>query len=144
MAQFIGPLSGGEHGRDGALVQGSNVDVQSTADSGDLHGILWVIRHNGRAAAGQQHIGAVVHGNIVGDVVDQRGFLADILKNLIIHGFLLLRTERKRPCMAALSLLIADRYGLSVWKSSVEAYWPPLTPEHGFPSLSYKAQGAPP
>ncbi len=46
--------------------------------------------------------------------------------------------------MAALSLLIADRYGLSVWKSSVEACWPPLTPEHGFPSLSYKAQGAPP
>lgn len=37
--------------------------------------------------------------------------------------------------MAALSLLIADRYGLSVWKSSVEACWPPLTPEHGFPSL---------
>ena len=32
------------------------------------------------------------------------------------------------------------------YKSSVEACWPPLTPEHGFPSLqtAYKAQGAPP
>ena len=29
---------------------------------------------------------------------------------------------------------------------SVGAYWPPLTPEHGFPSLLYaaRAQGAPP
>ena len=89
MAQLIGPLPGGEHGRDGALVQGSNVDVQSTADGGDLHGILRVVRHNGRAAAGQQHIGAVVHGDIVGDVVDQGGFLADILKNRFKHGFLL-------------------------------------------------------
>ena len=26
----------------------------------------------------------------------------------------------------------------------VDAYWHPLTPEHGFPSLLYKAQGAPP
>ena len=33
---------------------------------------------------------------------------------------------------------------IPVWKS-VDAYWHPLTPEHGFPSLnSYKAQGAPP
>ena len=32
-----------------------------------------------------------------------------------------------------------------VW-GSVEAYWPPLTPEHGFPSLRWwtRAQGAPP
>ena len=28
--------------------------------------------------------------------------------------------------------------------SSVDAYWHPLTPEHGFPSLIYKTQGAPP
>ena len=28
--------------------------------------------------------------------------------------------------------------------SSVDAYWHPLTPEHGFPSLQYKIQGAPP
>ena len=27
---------------------------------------------------------------------------------------------------------------------SVDAYWHPLTPEHGFPSLRYKTQGAPP
>ena len=33
---------------------------------------------------------------------------------------------------------------ITVWKA-VDAYWHPLTPEHGFPSLiSYKAQGAPP
>lgn len=29
-------------------------------------------------------------------------------------------------------------------EDSVDAYWHPLTPEHGFPSLSYKTQGAPP
>ena len=28
--------------------------------------------------------------------------------------------------------------------SSVDACWHPLTPEHGFPSLQYRAQGAPP
>ena len=33
---------------------------------------------------------------------------------------------------------------ITVWKA-VDAYWHPLTPEHGFPSLiSYMAQGAPP
>ncbi|MBQ1410521.1 MAG: hypothetical protein IIY94_04515 [Oscillospiraceae bacterium] len=29
-------------------------------------------------------------------------------------------------------------------EGSVDACWHPLTPEHGFPSLIYKAQGAPP
>ena len=36
---------------------------------------------------------------------------------------------------------------VSLWNlhgSSVDAYWHPLTPEHGFPSLIYKTQGAPP
>ena len=33
---------------------------------------------------------------------------------------------------------------ITAWKA-VDAYWHPLTPEHGFPSLiSYMAQGAPP
>jgi len=32
----------------------------------------------------------------------------------------------------------------SLHGSSVDACWHPLTPEHGFPSLIYKTQGAPP
>ena len=29
-------------------------------------------------------------------------------------------------------------------QNSVDTSWHPLTPEHGFPSLKYKTQGAPP
>jgi hypothetical protein len=49
---------------------------------------------------------------------------------------------RKRPYSATLPKVgtaIRSLYG-----SSVDAYWHPLTPEHGFPSLKYKTQGAPP
>ena len=39
-----------------------------------------------------------------------------------------------------------NRYSFPVKtaRKAVEAFWLPLTPEHGFPSLSSKAQGAPP
>ena len=33
---------------------------------------------------------------------------------------------------------------VSCTEVSVDAYWHPLTPEHGFPSLHYKTQGARP
>jgi len=37
------------------------------------------------------------------------------------------------------------RSPLRLLEKSVEACWPPLTPEHGFPSLRWhRAQGAPP
>ena len=40
--------------------------------------------------------------------------------------------------------MYSSPFRITVWKA-VDAYWHPLTPEHGFPSLiSYKAQGAPP
>ena len=35
-------------------------------------------------------------------------------------------------------------FPLKLYGSSVDAYWHPLTPEHGFPSLIYITQGAPP
>ena len=57
---------------------------------------------------------------------------------------ILLCNERKRPCIAAPSPNDDRPLESAGWKDSVEAYWPPLTPEHGFPSLSYKVQGAPP
>ena len=31
-----------------------------------------IVGHNGRSTAGQHHIGAVVHGDVVGDVMDER------------------------------------------------------------------------
>lgn len=43
------------------------------------------------------------------------------------------------PCMAR-----HRRTHFRLRRSSVEAHWPPLTPEHGFPSLNHKAPGAPP
>ena len=122
MAKLVGLLPRSKHSGDGTLIQRSDVDIQPAADGGDLHGVLRIVRHDGRSAAGQQHIGAVVDGDIVRNVVDQRGVPSDILKNFFKHRF----------------------YSFSTAKIAVEALWPPLTPEHGFPSLSYKVQGAPP
>ena len=52
---------------------------------------------------------------------------------------------RKRRTDSVLPLQGKVRAALRPYGRSVEAHWPPLTPEHGFPSLSLaRAQGAPP
>ena len=52
---------------------------------------------------------------------------------------------RKRRTDSVLPLQGKVRAALRPYGRSVEAHWPPLTPEHGFPSLSLaRTQGAPP
>lgn len=52
---------------------------------------------------------------------------------------------QRKPCKYSIPRAIAagPRMGARQ-ENSVGAYWPPLTAEHAFPSLYYRAQGAPP
>ena len=52
--------------------------------------------------------------------------------------------SRKRLHSATLPKKIHSLPAEKLYGSSVDAYWHPLTPEHGFPSLKIKTQGAPP
>ncbi len=72
MVQLVCPFPRREHGGMVLRVERADVDVQATADGGDLLHFVQIVRHDGGAAAGQQNVGHVVDGDIIGDVVDQR------------------------------------------------------------------------
>ena len=74
-----------QHAGDGAAVQGANVDVQPAADGGDILHLGGIVGHNGRSTAGQHHVGAVVHGDVVGNIMNEGAFGADIGKLLCKH-----------------------------------------------------------
>ena len=80
MVQLRRLLPGPEHPLDAPLVQGADVDVQTAADGGDVLHVLRLVGHNGTAAAGQQNVGHIVDGDIIGDVVDQRHGFAHVVQ----------------------------------------------------------------
>lgn len=86
MSQFIGFLSRSNHSRNRPLIQRSDVDIQSAADGGDVFHFLQVICHDGRSTTAQQHVGAVVDGDIVGDVVNQRMPGPYVFQNFFEHA----------------------------------------------------------
>ena len=71
------------------------------ADGGDILHLGGIVGHNGRSTAGQHHVGAVVHGNVVGNIMNEGAFGADIGKLLCKHGVprqeRLLCMERRAP-----------------------------------------------
>ena len=93
MTQGRGLFPGPEHGLDAPLVQGADVDVQPAADGGDVLHVLRLVGHDGAAAAGQQDVGHVVDGDVIGDVVDQRHRAADAVQANTQHKNTLLTAK---------------------------------------------------
>ena len=83
MMKLIGFFSGQHHRFDAGFMQGSDIDIQCAADGSDLHHILRLIRHDRTSAAGQKHIGHIVDGDIVGNIVYQ----GDIFSYIFTTGF---------------------------------------------------------
>ena len=87
-----------EHRLDRALVERADVDVQSTADRRDLLDLALVVRHDGRRAAGQHDVGAVVHRDIVRDVVDERALASHVFEHFLKHiCFSFLNKKQEAP-----------------------------------------------
>ena len=78
-------FAGGKHGRNGSLIQRADVDVQSRADGGDFRRFLRFVRHNWAGAAGEDDVGHIVDGYIVGDIVYQSTPLPEPIKTILEH-----------------------------------------------------------
>ena len=90
MAELPGDLARLVHGGNGPGVQRADVEHEAAADLRDGGGVVLVVRHDGGATAGEQRVGAVVDGDVVGDAVHERRRCADVLKcsakHVLIHG----------------------------------------------------------
>ena len=86
-AQPVGSVSRQQHGGDGAAVQRADVEVQPGTQRGDVLDLGGIIRHDGGRPAGEDDVGTVVDGDVVGDVMDKRAFGPDVGKEVPKHGF---------------------------------------------------------
>ena len=87
-----------KHRLDRALVERADIDVQSTADRRDLLDLALVVRHDGRRAAGQHDVGAVVHRDIVRDVVDEGALASHVFEHFLKHiCFSFLNKKQEAP-----------------------------------------------
>ena len=85
-AQPVGGMARQKHGGDGAAVQSADVQVQPGTQRGDVLYLGGIVRHDGGRAAGQHHVGAVVDGDIVGDVMDEGASGPDVGEDALEHG----------------------------------------------------------
>ena len=96
--QRVRALARKEHRLDRALVERTDVDVQSTADRRDFLDLALVVRHDGRRAAGQHDVGAVVHRDIVRDVVDEGALASHVFEHFLKHiCFSFLNKKQEAP-----------------------------------------------
>ena len=89
MVQGVGALCGFFHGLDRTGIQCADIYIQAGADRGDLLDFFDGIGHDGGAAAGQQDVGHVAYGHVVGDAVDQGLLLPYVGNDLFKHRVLL-------------------------------------------------------
>ena len=96
--QRVRALARKEHRLDRALVERTDVDVQSTADRRDFLDLALVVRHDGRRTAGQHDVGAVVHRDIVRDVVDEGALASHVFEHFLKHiCFSFLNKKQEAP-----------------------------------------------
>ena len=87
MSQFISSLSCQEHTFDAALVERSDIDIESSADSGDILDIIRLVRHDRAASAREQYICNIIDRNVICDVVYQGYIASDIVDTFSQHFF---------------------------------------------------------
>ena len=90
------------HGLYRLAVEVAYVDVEATADGGDVLDVLGLVGHDGTPAAGEHRICDVVDGDVVGDVMHERRCLTYSAQSIRKHGLRLLsqnkRTHPFRVC----------------------------------------------
>ena len=67
-------------------MEGAQVEAEALGGQGDLGGLRRIVGHDGPGAGGQQEVGHVVGGDIVGDTVDEGGGLPHRLHNGSVHA----------------------------------------------------------
>ena len=72
VAQRGGLFARPVHRLDAPLVEGADVQIQAAAEGRDVLHVLRLVGHDGTAAAGQEDVGHIVDGDVIGDVMHQR------------------------------------------------------------------------
>jgi hypothetical protein len=83
MPQRIGALSRQKHGGDCPGIQRPNIEIQTVTARLDIFHFSGIIGHDRRTAAGKHHIGAVIHGHIIGDAMYQRNPYSDLFQHFL-------------------------------------------------------------
>ena len=78
------------HAPDTALIQGADIDIQSSADGSDILDVLRLIRHDRASPARKDHVRHIIDSHIIGDIVYQRRFFPHSIKIFSKHLFFLL------------------------------------------------------
>ena len=85
MPQGGGFQAGFQHGAGGRIPERSQIEDFRLAYGGDFLRLLLMVGHNGGRAGGQQQVGHVAGGDIVGDAVDHRLLLPDPGKQVLLQ-----------------------------------------------------------
>ena len=86
MTELLGASTGKRHSADGLGVERADVDVERTANGGDVLHVVGFVAHDGRAAARDDNVGHIVDGHIVRDAVNQGYRLTNCFESLCEHG----------------------------------------------------------
>ena len=90
VVQFLRLFSRKMHAPDTALIQGADIDIQSSADGSDILDVLRLIRHDRASPARKDHVRHVIDSHVIGDIVYQRSLLPHSIKIFSKHLFFLL------------------------------------------------------